>query len=165
METYQPDADISLDRTIIYFGATWCGPCKRALPVYEEFAENNTEGFEVDFYYVDVDTFSTHSKELDKHFKTVKSIPEVLLFLNGKLIDRLSPWNEDKLYKMMHEYYVEGEEVDNSRYAVIPDRVPYQPELSSSEEDDDELDMPVCNEDGCVVVELPDFSVLKLDTE
>lgn len=165
MEVYQPDSDIELNRAVFYLGANWCGPCKRFKPEYQEFASDMSEDFEVKFYYIDVDTFASPSSLLTKEVETIKSIPTVLCFLNNKMVEKISPWNKDKLYTAMHTHYVEGEPIDTSRYAVIPNRVPTQPggEFSSSDEED-EFDVPSCDMESCEgeVIELAEFSKLTI---
>tara|TARA_B100000900_G_scaffold416255_1_gene450612 strand:+ start:7566 stop:7886 length:321 start_codon:yes stop_codon:yes gene_type:complete len=37
-----------------YFSATWCGPCKRLLPLVEELETRNTND-KLKFYYVNID--------------------------------------------------------------------------------------------------------------
>lgn len=161
MEVYQPDSDVKLDRAVFYLGAKWCGPCKIALPLYEAFAEDNSEDFEVTFYYIDIDDFSTQSTILKQQFDKVSKVPTLLCFLNGEMVEKISPWDQDKLYTAMHVHYVEGEPVDNSRYAVIPDRVPNLPELSSSDGEEIEFDIPTCDDGVCFEIE--PFSIIAKD--
>lgn len=154
MEVYSSDSDVSLSRAVFYLGAPWCGPCKKFLPLYKQFAEDYADDFEVKFYYINIDDFSTPSEVLENEVKRVSSIPTLLCFLDDKMVEKISSWNQDKLYTAMHMHYVPGEPVDNSRYAVIPDRVPYLPEevdeLSSSDGVELEFDIACCSpEDGC----------------
>lgn len=37
---------------ILYFTASWCGPCKKISPCFEKLAQENTD---VHFYKIDVD--------------------------------------------------------------------------------------------------------------
>ena len=37
-----------------YFSATWCGPCKKLLPLVEEIDNRNTND-KLKFYYVNID--------------------------------------------------------------------------------------------------------------
>ena len=70
---------INNDCVIIDFYATWCGPCKMQAPVLEELA--NSRGVKV--AKVDVDLLPSLAKE-----HAVMSIPTLLLFKNGKLVDK-----------------------------------------------------------------------------
>ena len=65
-------------KTIKYFTATWCGPCKVFKPVITEIA---SEGHSVEF--IDVD------QEQNKAIKYgVRSVPTVVIEENGIEVDR-----------------------------------------------------------------------------
>lgn len=63
-------------RVVVDFFATWCGPCKMFMPIFEKVAEGMPE---VDFYKVDVDECSEIASELG-----IMSIPTVVRFDNGE---------------------------------------------------------------------------------
>ena len=68
---------------LVDFWATWCGPCKMFVPIFEKAAE----GYEgkVKFVKVNVDD----AKELAKKNR-VLSIPTIMLFKEGKMVERQS---------------------------------------------------------------------------
>ena len=66
-------------KTMKYFSATWCGPCKQFKPVMNEVAN---EGYSVQF--VDVD----ESQDLAAEYGA-RSVPTVVIEENGKEVDRI----------------------------------------------------------------------------
>ena len=67
-------------KVLVDFFATWCGPCKMLSPLLEEAAKNHPE---VKFAKVNVDS----EVQLAMQYK-VASIPTVLLFENGEVVDK-----------------------------------------------------------------------------
>ena len=62
-------------KTVYYFTADWCQPCKKTRPIVEELNREQTiAGFQI----IDVDD----SLDLVKTF-SVKSVPTFILFENG----------------------------------------------------------------------------------
>lgn len=68
-------------KTILYFTADWCQPCKKVKPIVEEL---NREYFPGMFQIIDVDI----EKEMAKSFE-LKSVPTFILFENNNEINRL----------------------------------------------------------------------------
>ncbi len=62
-------------KTIYYFTADWCAPCKRTRPIVEEL---NREQIKAGFQIIDVDS----EIQLAHKFE-IKSIPTFILFDNG----------------------------------------------------------------------------------
>lgn len=67
---------------VVDFFATWCGPCKMLSPVYKSLGEEMKDSAE--FLKVDID----QSMELAQRF-TVTTVPTVIVFKDGKEMDRL----------------------------------------------------------------------------
>ena len=65
-------------KTIKYFSAAWCGPCKTFKPVMNEVAG---EGYSVQF--IDIDQSSALAKQYN-----VRSVPTTVIEENGIEIDR-----------------------------------------------------------------------------
>jgi len=62
-------------KTVYYFTADWCQPCKKVRPIVQELnREQTTAGFQI----IDVDD----NPELVKSF-AIKSVPTFILFDNG----------------------------------------------------------------------------------
>ena len=66
-------------KTIKYFSATWCGPCKVFKPVMNEIAG---EGYHVEF--IDIDNMSDLANKYN-----VRSVPTVIVEEGGKEVDRI----------------------------------------------------------------------------
>ena len=66
-------------KTMKYFSATWCGPCKSFKPVMNEIAG---EGYHVEF--IDIDNLSDLAQQYN-----VRSVPTVVIEENGSEVNRL----------------------------------------------------------------------------
>ena len=69
-------------KSIFYFTADWCNPCKKTKPIVEEL---NREQTEANFQIIDVDI----EIELAKSFQ-VKSVPTFILMKDGIEINRIT---------------------------------------------------------------------------
>ena len=80
-------------KTIKYFSAKWCGPCRTFKPVMEEIAN---EGYPVQF--IDVD----ESYSLQEEYK-VTSVPTIVIEENGVVVNRFigAVTKQQLLEKMM----------------------------------------------------------------
>lgn len=67
--------------TLVDFWATWCGPCRMVAPIVEELAAETPD---VTFAKIDVD----ENPDVTVGLK-IASIPTLMLFKDGKLVDRL----------------------------------------------------------------------------
>ena len=63
------------------FYADWCGPCQMMKPILEEAANENPD---VDFVAVDIE-----EAEMTAAKYGVMSIPNMVLFKNGEVADRI----------------------------------------------------------------------------
>ena len=70
---------ISKGKVLVDCYASWCGPCKMLSPIVDEVAN---EIKDCTFYKLDVDDAEKVSKQYG-----IMSIPTLLLFEDGKLID------------------------------------------------------------------------------
>lgn len=65
---------------LVDFSASWCGPCKRQLPIMEKFASDNTDKVKV--VKVDIDDAPTFSNKFN-----IRGVPSIVLFHKGQVID------------------------------------------------------------------------------
>ena len=79
-ENFEKSINDSDKPVVVDFWAEWCGPCKMLTPIIEELAsELNSE---VIFAKVNLD----ENQDLAMKY-SIRSIPSLLLFLNGELKD------------------------------------------------------------------------------
>jgi len=67
----------SKDAVLVEFGATWCGPCKKQLPILESFSEKHNN---VKVVKVDVDQSPNISKQYG-----IRSVPTVMVIVDGNV--------------------------------------------------------------------------------
>ena len=82
-------------KTVYYFTAEWCQPCKRTRPIVEELNRDQTAaGFQI----IDVDV----NPELVKNFN-ISSVPTFILFDNGEEIKReVGGKNREQLWELIN---------------------------------------------------------------
>ena len=71
---------------VVDFGATWCGPCQRIAPVFDQLAEGCPDAL---FAKVDVDEVPDASQ----HY-SVSALPTFLVFKDGKEVARIQGADE-----------------------------------------------------------------------
>ena len=69
--------------TVVDFYATWCGPCRRQIPIIDNFKAKM--GDEVNVVKVDVD----EEQELADRYR-IRSVPTIMIFKNGVVVWRAS---------------------------------------------------------------------------
>jgi thioredoxin 1 len=83
-------------KSIIKFGADWCGPCKRLTPIIEQLQLNIPE---LQIQTVDVD----ESPELSRKYQ-IKVLPTVIVLEDGQEINRLvGLFNLKTILKLLKE--------------------------------------------------------------
>lgn len=71
----------NFESIIIDFSATWCGPCKALNPILDEISSTTN----IKVFKLDVDENQQLAIEHE-----IRSIPTMLLFKRGQLINRLT---------------------------------------------------------------------------
>lgn len=77
------DENISEGKAVVYFYATWCGPCKILEPVYEQVSNELTD---IKFIKIDIDD-ENNQKLVHKY--DISSVPTLIIFENSSQKDRL----------------------------------------------------------------------------
>ena len=79
---------------VVDFTATWCGPCQKIAPYFEEMAEEFSDSCV--FVKVDVDAGAEIAKEYE-----VMSMPTFVFIKGGKVVDRFSGASVEKLRQVI----------------------------------------------------------------
>lgn len=65
---------------LVDFGAAWCSPCLKMLPILESFAQNNKDKIKV--VKIDIDNSPTLASSY-----SIRSVPTLILFKNGVKVE------------------------------------------------------------------------------
>ena len=80
------------ENIILYFTATWCGPCKLISPVVQELSDDPEYKENTLFVKIDVDEFEDIMEKSD-----VKCMPTFHFYKNGVKKDTLEGSNKEQL--------------------------------------------------------------------
>jgi len=81
-ENFESEVIKSNKPVLVDFGADWCGPCKMIGPILSEIAQEYSDRIKVG--KVDVDK----SPDIAARF-SIRSIPTLFFFKNGKIINQV----------------------------------------------------------------------------
>ena len=89
---------------LVKYGAEWCGPCKRIMPLFEAL-NSDYKGIFVD---VDID-----NEKISEHIDLydIRTVPTFKLFLDGKLEKSIVGADTDALIKYVNRYCKSKKEV------------------------------------------------------
>ncbi len=76
---------------VVYFWANWCGPCKTVSPIIKELRKKYKGKVVIDKVNVDINPEFTSKNN-------IRNIPAVLIFKNGKLVDKITGANSKTTY-------------------------------------------------------------------
>ena len=69
-------------KSILYFTADWCNPCKKTKPIVEQL---NTEQIMAKFFIIDVDSDIERTKDFE-----IRSVPTFVVMKDNKEIHRVT---------------------------------------------------------------------------
>lgn len=96
------DFNITIQKNLpvlIEFGSEWCGPCKKMKLILEEL-EKELSG-KVEIYFFDISKSSAKAMEYE-----ILSIPQILIFKNGAIFERLLGEHDKENLKKSVEKYI-----------------------------------------------------------
>ena len=88
--------------SLLYFTASWCGPCQKIKPFLEELSQALKEkgDYNIEFYKIDIDQNEDFSDKCD-----IRSVPTFFI-MNGKdLLNSLNGSDKEKLSHMIVETF------------------------------------------------------------
>ena len=88
--------------SLLYFTASWCGPCQKIKPFLEELSDKLKEKgeYNIEFYKIDIDKNEDFCNKCD-----IKSVPTFFI-MNGKdLLSSLNGSNKVKLSEIIVETF------------------------------------------------------------
>lgn len=88
----------SLGLVVVDYYTTWCSPCKKFSPIFQEIAEQNPG---VKFLSVDAESIEHEDCE------NIKSVPTFRIFFNGNMKREFSGVNREKLERYIKRYEVQ----------------------------------------------------------
>mmetsp|Transcript_19122 Transcript_19122/g.28202 ORF Transcript_19122/g.28202 Transcript_19122/m.28202 type:complete len:133 (+) Transcript_19122:27-425(+) len=80
---------LSKNKSVVYFTAVWCPPCRRIAPIFNELAEENKS---INFYKIDID----ENKQAAK-IEGIVSVPTFIFYKNEKIVNKFSGADHDQL--------------------------------------------------------------------
>mmetsp|Transcript_15490 Transcript_15490/g.24065 ORF Transcript_15490/g.24065 Transcript_15490/m.24065 type:complete len:131 (+) Transcript_15490:59-451(+) len=83
------------DKSVVYFTATWCPPCKVISPIYTEMSEKHAD---VAFGKVDVDDNNDSAVDFE-----ISAVPTFVLFNGENVSNRMSGADSNKLGELIED--------------------------------------------------------------
>lgn len=83
---------------VVYFTATWCGPCRYMEPTFNEYAAKYTD---VDFVKIDVDELFNVANEYG-----IQTMPNFLFLKRGKEVDKVVGARKEELQRKIEKHRV-----------------------------------------------------------
>lgn len=82
-------------KTLVQFGAAWCGNCRLLKPKVKRLAEKHSD---INFVYVDAEKFPESRKLAE-----VTNLPTFAIYQNGKIVNQVVTSKEEHLNNICDE--------------------------------------------------------------
>jgi len=83
--------------TLLFFTASWCGPCKRIYPFIQEI-QSKIDNSILSVQKIDIDNDSSLIKTYN-----IRSVPSFILLCNGSYVDGLTGADKNKLVELLNK--------------------------------------------------------------
>jgi thiol-disulfide isomerase/thioredoxin len=80
-----------MSKTVLYFTASWCGPCQQIKPIYKKCLETHQN---ISFHMIDVDD-SKNKTLLDTY--GIESMPTFIFLHNNRIVGKINGADSNKL--------------------------------------------------------------------
>jgi len=95
---------------VIKFWATWCKPCKKIAPKYEELSEKYFENV----LFTSVDADNEDCEKVKETYK-ISTLPTFIIIKDGNVISKITGTDEAKLRKVIESNIKDDEEVQEKK--------------------------------------------------
>jgi len=84
--------------SLLYFTASWCGPCQKVYPLLLELSNKLSENvkYNIEFYKVDIDNNEEFSEKCD-----IRSVPTFYIMNGKKILSQCSGANIEIIGEMI----------------------------------------------------------------
>jgi len=97
-DTFEKKVLKSAKPVLVELGAEWCHPCKQLNPIVEELAEEWDDRVKV--FTLDIDSNVNTTMQLG-----VMSVPTLILFLQGKQVERITGYQpKERILKKLEPH-------------------------------------------------------------
>ena len=95
--------------SLLYFTASWCGPCQKIYPLLNELSDKLSEKYNIDFFKIDIDENEEFSDKCN-----IRSVPTFYI-MNGKtLLSQCSGADITTIGEMIIKVYNEYNDNDDN---------------------------------------------------